>query len=89
MLDHQGMTYVLNAGTSDRIYVFRESVCLYVLTVNRSLGYVGLDAYMPEEPEPINSVFLHIEQHIADVLGPEWEDLSPRTMALRLTDYLV
>jgi hypothetical protein len=87
--EHNGNTYNLNAGTSDKIHVFTESICIYVLIINKSLGYIGLDAYMPKEPDPINSVFLHSEQQIADCLGRRWQQLSPRTIAQRLVEYLI
>jgi hypothetical protein len=88
MLEHQGNNYVLSAGTSDRINVFKESVCLYVLIVNRSLDYIGLDAYMPAEPDPINTVFLHNITEIKEALGSKWESMLPKTIATRLINYL-
>ena len=51
-LDYEGRTYRLNAGARDNIYVFTRSV---YLTLNRPLGYMGLDAYAPLEEEPIDS----------------------------------
>jgi len=89
ILEYQGMSYRLNAGTSDIITVFTRSVALYVLTVNSGLGYIGLDAYMPDEPDPINTVFMHSELDVTDVLGARWRQLSAKTIALKLTDYLI
>lgn len=88
MLEHQGHSYVLNAGNSDIVTVFEESVCLYVLTVNKRLDYVGLDAYMPAEPDPVNTVFLHSATEISQTLGNKWESMSPNTIATRLINYL-
>jgi hypothetical protein len=31
----------LGAGRTDRIYVFKESTVLYVLSTNNKLGYLG------------------------------------------------
>ena len=89
ILEHQGQSYRLNAGTSDAVHTFTKSVVLYVLTSNRSLGYVGFDAYMPGEEDPINTIFFHSERDMTDVLGARWKQLSPRTMARRLINYLI
>jgi len=89
ILDHQGRKYHLNAGLSDKVYVFTKSICIFVLTVNRLLGYIGLDAYMPSEPDPINTVFLHSGDQITECLGRRWEQLSHRTIAERLVEYLI
>lgn len=89
VLEHQGHSYALNAGTSDRINVFTESVCLYVLTVNMSLDYVGLDAYMAGEPDPVNTVFLHTATEITETLGKRWQQMNPQIIANRLKHYLI
>ncbi len=89
ILVQQGREYYLNAGLSDKVYVFTKSICIYVLTVNRLLGYIGLDAYMPNERDPINTVFIHSDHQITECLGRRWEQLSPRTIAERLVEYLI
>ena len=89
LLEHQGQTYNLQAGTSDKIHIFTRSICIYVLTINKALGYIGLDAYMPKEPDPINSIFLHSEYQITEALGHRWNQMNPSTMATRLIDYLI
>lgn len=89
ILEYQGQSYRLNAGTSDTVHTFTKSIVLYVLTTNRSLGYIGFDAYVPMESDPINTIFFHSEQDMVDVLGARWKQLSPRTMAHRLINYLI
>ncbi len=89
ILEYQGKCYILNAGTSDKVHVFTLGISLYVLTINDSLEYIGLDAYMPPEQEAINTIFLHSEQQIVDVLGRRWKQMSPVTMAYRLISYLI
>lgn len=89
ILEHQGKSYILNAGTSDKVHVFTQGISLYVLTINQSLDYIGLDAYLPPEQEAINTIVLHSEQQIVDVLGRRWKRMSPATMAYRLTSYLI
>lgn len=88
VFDHNGNRYHLSGGTSDTIYVFTESIGIYVLTINKSLGYVGLNSYMAPEPDPINSVFLHNLQEVKVVLGPKWDSTNPATMVRKLINYL-
>lgn len=89
ILEHQGRNYHLNAVLSDKVYVFTRSICIFILTVNRLLGYIGLDVYMSNEPDPINTIFLHSDYQITESLGRRWEQLSPRTIAERLVEYLI
>jgi hypothetical protein len=89
VLDYEGRTYFLNAGLKDKIHVFTRSIYVFVLTTNISLGYIGLDAYMPYEQDPINTIFLHSEYQFSDYLGRNWRQLSAGTIALRLSNYLL
>jgi hypothetical protein len=88
VLNHNSNNYHLEGGTSDTIHVFQESVALYVLTINKRLGYLGLNAYMTPEPDPINSFFLHNTRDICENLGKNWEVMKPETIVKRLIDYL-
>jgi len=47
ILDYKGASYNLSAGTSDKLYVFTKSICIYVLSINTPLEYIALDAYIP------------------------------------------
>jgi hypothetical protein len=89
MLEYENRSYKFNSGTSDTIHVFSRSIYLFVLTINRSLGYLGLDAYVPLEEEPINTIFLHSEYQIKELLGKHWNQMTPETLAIRLTEYLM
>jgi hypothetical protein len=89
ILEHQGKTFNLNAGKSDTVHVFTSSIILYVLTINRPLGYIGLDAYYPSEEDPINTVFLHSDYQFTETLGSKWKHMSARTIAIKLTNYLM
>ena len=88
VLEHQGNNYHLQGGTKDTIYVFTESLGIYVLTINRGLSYIGLNSYMAPESDPINSMFLHNLQEIKEILGPKWEGMKPVTMVQKLINYL-
>lgn len=84
MMDCQGGSYRLSAGNRDSINVFKSGVTLYVLVVSYSLDYLGLDAYMPNEEDPIDNIFLQGEWAIQECLGCQWRKLSPATIADRL-----
>jgi hypothetical protein len=84
MMDYQGVRYRLSAGASDSIYVFKSGITLYVLVVNSSLDYLGLDAYMPNEEDPIDNIFLQGEWAIQECLGCRWRRLSPTIIADQL-----
>ena len=89
ILEHDNQTYHLKAGLRDTIHIFTESICIYVLIINRPLGYLGLDVYYPNEPDPIHTIFLHSDYQITDCLGIRWKQMSPLTLATRLSDYLI
>ncbi len=89
MLDYENRSYQLNAGARDTIHVFTRSIFIFVLTLYRSLGYMGLDTYMPMEEEPINTIFLHSEQQIIELLGKHWNRMTHGTLVLRLVEYLM
>ena len=88
ILEHNGNNYHLQGGTGDTIYVFTESIGIYVLTINKGLGSIGLNAYMSSELDPINSMYLHTPQEIIDILGAKWELLSAKTISMKLINYL-
>ena len=88
MLELDERSYFLNAGTNDVIEAFKQGVGLFVLTINNYAGYVGLDSYVISEAEPINTVFLQ-EYEAEEVLGKRWKDMTTRTIASRLMDYLI
>jgi hypothetical protein len=88
ILEHQGNNYHLEGGTSDTIYIFTENIGIYVLTINKGLGYIGLNSYMTPEPDPINSLFLHNLRDIRETLGNKWEGMKPLTIVQKLINYL-
>jgi hypothetical protein len=89
IMKHNDNNYHLYAGTKDTIYVFTESIALYVLTINREHGTIGLNAYMSPEPFPINSFYMHSPKEIVDVFGPQWERLPALDITLKLINYLM
>jgi hypothetical protein len=88
ILEHNGNMYHLQGGTRDTIYIFTESIGIYVLTVNKALGYMGLNSYMVPESDPINSLFLHNNKEIWEYLGIKWESLKAETIVRKLMEYL-
>ena len=89
VLEHNGYNYHLPGGTNDTIHVFSQSIALYVLSINKSNGTMGLQAYMVPESDPINSVYMHTPQDIKDILGAKWELLSPKAITMKLINYLM
>ena len=86
-LEYKGNNYHLHGGTRDTIHVFTESIGIYVLTINKGLGYIGLNSYTSPEPDLINTVFLHNKQEIEECLGQKWEQMKPETITKRLINY--
>ena len=89
IVEYNGNNYHLHGGSRDNIHAFTEGVCIYVLTINTSAGYMGLNTYMSSEPDPINSVFLHSVGEIRETLGANWERMSPRTITTKLINCLI
>lgn len=88
MLTHETSTYKLSAGTTDTIYIFKSSVVIYVLTINHHLEYVGLDAFIGNEDEAIESIFVQGEAAIQAFVGVSWRNLSLDALISRLMYFL-
>lgn len=86
--EYRGNNYHLHGRTTDTIYIFTESIGIYVLTINKALGYIGLNSYMAPECDPINSLFMHNTKEIREYLGFKWEDMKPETIVKKLIQYL-
>jgi len=88
IIEHQGNNYHLHGSTGTTIYVYSESVCIYVLSTNRAFSTIGLYAFMVPEPDYINSITLHSPKEIREYLGNKWEALKPLTIVQKLITYL-
>lgn len=88
VFSHNCNNYHLQGRTTDTIYIFTESIGIYVLTVNKRLGYIGLHSYMAPESDPLNSLFLDNQQKISEHLGSKWEGMKPETIVKRLIQCL-
>lgn len=89
ILEYNGNNYHLEGGTKDIIHVFNQSICLYVLTINKAHNTIRLNCYMTPEPDALNSIFLQTPRDITDALGKKWETLSPETIVSRLIKHLM
>jgi hypothetical protein len=89
ILVHNGNNYQFNGGSNDTIHVFAQSIALYVLTINKALGTMALNAFMSPEPDPINSVYLHTPKDIKETLGAKWEHLTPKAITMKLINRLM
>lgn len=76
---------IIGAGRSDEVDVERrvDTGRVYVLSVNRGLGYVGLEVL--ERGERVGGAFFQNDP--AEILGRRWEDLRPRTLIQRMREY--
>jgi hypothetical protein len=88
ILEHNGNNYHLQGGTKDTIHVFLQGLGIYVLTINKRLGYMALNSFMVPEPDPINSMFMHNYEDITRTLGKKWVQMKPDTIVQKLIDYL-
>jgi hypothetical protein len=88
IFEHQGNNYHLQGRTTDTTHVFTEGLGIYVLTVNKSHGYIGLNSYMSPEPDYLNTICLHNNQEISEYLGNKWEGMKPVTIVKQLINYL-
>jgi hypothetical protein len=89
ILMHNCNNYHLHGGTGDTIHVFTQSIALYVLTINKNNGTIGLQAFMVPESDPINAIYMHTPLDIKEVLGAKWEQLSPLAITMKLINYLM
>lgn len=88
MFNHNCHSYHFQGRTTDTICIFTESIGIYVLTINKAVGYIGLNSYMQPEPDPINSIILHNCQEIRETLGVKWEGMRPIAIVQKLISCL-
>jgi len=84
-INNEEIKYSVSSGRSDSIYVFKEEKYIYVLSVNKNLGYVGLEIF--EENEQIDSIFIDKDYEIKEILGKSELDLTPINIVKRLESY--
>lgn len=84
VFSHNAYNYHLQGRTTDTIYIFTEGLCIYVLTINKAVGYIGLNSYMQPESDPLNSMFLHNNLEIKEMLGSKWEQMKPVAIVQKL-----
>lgn len=89
ILEHDGYNYHFQAATEDTIHIFTAGICIYLLRLNTKLHHIGLNTYMKPEADPINSLFIHTAEEIQQLLGSNWKQLLPETIAIKLTRYLI
>lgn len=87
VFSHNCNNYHLQGKTTDSIYIYTEGLGIYVLTVNKALGHIGLNSYMAPEPDAINSMYLYSIE-IREYLGSKWEDMKPISIVQKLINHL-
>jgi hypothetical protein len=76
-------THKLSAGYCDDIDVYQDGSETYILSSNRSIGYIGLEVF--EGPDKTSEMFVGSEQ-VEAVLGRD--DLAPFNAIKRLREYV-
>jgi hypothetical protein len=89
ILEHEGYNYHFQAATTDTIHIFTAGICIYLLRINTKLHYMGLNTYMKPEADPINSILIETADELQQLLGNNWKQLLPETIAIKLTRYLI
>ena len=83
---------MLPVGDSDDwdAYYRTENDTVYVVSINRALGYCDVQGYLADDQEPREefSVFCQTDDAVAEVLGRKGLELTDRTVARRLIDLL-
>jgi hypothetical protein len=83
-LDRTGShTHTLSAGHSDDLHVYREDAETYVLSINESLGYVGLQVFTGADSA--GDIFLQDGQ-VEEIL--DHLSFAPFTIIRRLREYV-
>jgi hypothetical protein len=88
MFGHNGNNYHFQGRTSDTIYIFTEALGIYVLTINKAIGYITLNSFMQPECDPVNSMYLSSNLEIHEKLGSKWETHSPKAIVQQLISCL-
>jgi hypothetical protein len=73
---------VLESGSSDDVTAFRFNGGYYFVSVNRPLGYIGIDRYMDEDAGDTwhsrNGILWQYEHDVDAILGKKAFDYTPR-----------
>jgi len=88
VIEYGENNYHLPGCTGTVLYAFSESVCLYVLSINRTLSRIWLFAFMASEPDYISMASLNCHREVLEVLGPKWESMKPEKIVRRLMEHL-
>jgi len=87
----------LGAGTYDTVDAYRAHGAVYIVTINRALGYCGVERFT--DGEASGDCFAQVDHEIASVLAPDGDgdtadgvdylaELDDREVAARLIAYL-
>lgn len=90
VVKYRGRRHVLPAGDGDDWFLLKEGERVYCVSINRRLGYCGVQGYDKEDEECDErlSVFLQADYEIEETLGKRGLDLTDQTIARRLIDLL-
>ena len=79
----------ITAGSGDRIYVYMESTVLYVLNINHSFEYIGLEIFDAASGEEYDSIFIHNSWELYEYLGSLLSELSPEIIVKKFREFFI
>jgi hypothetical protein len=85
-----GRRHVLPVGTGDDWQLYRiagEAERVYCVSVNRSYGYCGVQAYDAADQEPCEELGVFFQGEASEEIG-DIDNLTDRTIARRLISHL-
>jgi len=85
--------FPIASGAGDDVDVLTDGESLYVVSMNQSLGYVGMEVFSLDPAERARvgghsgECFFQNDWDVKEVLGENWEDMPIEQIAQTLQDY--
>lgn len=88
-IQYHNTDFYLTGSTGDSIYIFQESIALYVLSINEDLNKITLNTYLAPEADPVTTLALHTLEEIEQLLGLNWKSKEPLELVHILINHLI
>ena len=85
---YKNHSFLIGAGNADDISVFQEGDDLLILSINYRLEYIGLEIFNLKSFAQYGEMFLQSNYEIDEIIGKKAFDLSPMTIAKRMSNYI-
>ena len=76
----------LDAGQTDELTVIQDKDTVFCVSVNRGLGYVGIQGWDKAGAEVVNVFFSGDD--LPTSLGPDWDEVNALALLRRASEYL-